>query len=89
LAELPKLPTGMKSAAFGQAIGWGTGDAAARERARTITLEEIHAVKLTREMAVAWRDLYEKEAERTSNPSAEGRRDLMQRIIDLLDGSSP
>lgn len=86
----PTLPRRFKSTAeFGEAVGWGTFDAAARERAATITREEVQALGLTVKIAQTWLDLYECVARRTPrNPSARGRADLMRRIIELLEPES-
>ena len=86
MANLPRRPSGLNPAMFGQAIGWGTGHEAARKRMATITIEEIRATGITREVAVGWRRFYETEASRRpANPSAAGRIELMNRVIELLD----
>ena len=74
----PPIPAKFKTIAeFGKAIGWGTYDAAARERARTITRSEVVSdLELTVEIAQAWLKRYVDEVERkTGNPSANGRID--------------
>jgi hypothetical protein len=64
---------------------WGSGEAAARARIRTLTREELERAGLTREMAEAWRDFYRNEfARNSSNPSAAGRAELMQWAVELL-----
>jgi hypothetical protein len=64
---------------------WGSGNAAARARIRTLTREELERAGLTREMAEAWRDFYRNELARNpGNPSAAGRAELMQWAVELL-----
>jgi hypothetical protein len=87
-ARLPPPPTprGITLREFGtQVMRWGSGDAAARARLRTLTREELERAGLSREMADAWRDFYRHELARNpSNPSAAGRAELMQRAVELL-----
>jgi hypothetical protein len=56
----PPIPAKFRTVAeFGKAIGWGTYDAAARERARTITRKEvIEDLEITVEIARGWLDRY-------------------------------
>ena len=85
IPELP-LPPGIDNTAeFGDRIGWGTGDEAARKRADEITREEIESMGLTLQMATTWLRFYEEVLARNpKNPSVRGRIDLMSRIIKLL-----
>ena len=82
----PPLPPGVKSLAeFGRIMAWGRGDEAARERAESITIAELRAMRMEANVARIWRDLYLREKARNpSNPSAAGRAELMQRVIDLV-----
>jgi hypothetical protein len=65
---------------------WGTGNAAALARAGTITLQELQASGITRQMAQSWRDFYSYAAQMNpANPSAAGRAQLMQHVVDLFD----
>ncbi|MEX1172803.1 MAG: DUF4951 domain-containing protein [Chloroflexota bacterium] len=81
----PPTPGGMSNAQFGQVIGWGTGDAAARAQISQLSREGLTQAGVTREMAEAWADFYRNEAIRVpSNPSARGRADLMTAVADLL-----
>jgi hypothetical protein len=81
------LPPGFHSpGAFGSAIGWGTFDETARRRASAITREEVVQLGITIELAHAWRDFYVNVVRETPrNPSARGRIEPMQRIIELLE----
>jgi hypothetical protein len=87
-ARLPSPPTprGMTLREFGtRVMRWGSGNAAARARIRTLTREELERAGLTREMAEAWRDFYRNEFARSPrNPSAAGRAELMQWAVELL-----
>ena len=87
-ARLPPPPTlrGITLREFGtRVMRWGTGNAAARARIRTLTREELERAGLTREMAEAWRDFYRNEfARNPRNPSAAGRAELMQWAVELL-----
>lgn len=82
----PPTPQGITLRVFGRSVmRWGSGDAAARARIRTLTREELEQAGLSQEMAEAWRDFYLHELARNPrNPSAAGRADLMQRAIELL-----
>jgi len=84
----PPIPSGMTIAEFGNKVmRWGTGNEAARARIATLTREELEAAGVTKDMAEAWREFYRTEALRVStNPSAPGRADLMQRAVELLGG---
>lgn len=82
----PLTPQGMTLREFGQRVmRWGSGDTAARARISTLTREEMVRAGMTRELAEAWRDFYRNESVRNpQNPSAAGRADLMQRVVELL-----
>jgi len=82
------LPPGMSTADFGKDVmKWGTGDEAARTRMQSLTREELENAGVTREMAESWRDFYERvKLETPGNPSAEGRKELMQKAVELLGG---
>jgi hypothetical protein len=84
----PQLPGGVTAREFGTKImRWGTGNDAARARIASLTRQELEASGVTREMAEAWRDFYRTEALRVpTNPSAQGRAELMQRAAELLGG---
>jgi hypothetical protein len=71
---------------FGRRVmRWGTGNAAARARISTLTRAELERAELTREMAEAWCDFYRYEMVRNPrNPSAAGRAELMQRVVEIL-----
>ena len=87
----PPIPRGARTISeFGtRVMRWGTGDAAARARAESLTREELEQAGLTRQIAEAWRDFYSDEVLRNPrNPSARGRADLMQRAADLLSGET-
>lgn len=86
--RVPSVPPGWTQATLGlRVMRWGTGDEAARERALSITREELEAASVTLEMARAWREFYEAEKRRNAgNPSAAGRAELMQRAVTLLEG---
>ena len=80
------LLEGVTQSQFGREImKWGTGHAAARARIRTITTQELKRQGVTVEMAEAWRDFYRAVArENPNNPSAAGRVDLMEHVVELL-----
>jgi hypothetical protein len=84
-ADLP-LPAGIRTLReFGRMLGWGTGDAAARKRAAELTHSEVQAMELTVDIASAWREFYSRELERNpANPSAAGRIELMDRVLELI-----
>ena len=72
---------------FGKLVKWGHGDQEARARILTVTRNEMEEKGVTRDIASAWRDGYRKVANETpSNPSAAGRADLMQYIVDSFGG---
>jgi len=81
-------PGNMGTADFGQKVmKWGRGDAEARARIQTLTREELEKSGVTKDMAKAWRDFYENvKTANQGNPSAEGRKELMQRAYELLGG---
>ena len=64
---------------------WGTGDAAAIERTKTITLEWLVTHGVTLEMMERWFRFYEQVYdENPGNPSVQGRQDLMRHCVDLF-----
>lgn len=87
MPSLP-LPEGIHNfAEFGRLMKWGKGDDQARARAREITLAWVRNAGIGFDIAFAWRDMYLRVKLFTpGNPSAQGRAELMQRIIDLLGG---
>ena len=90
MANVPMTPGGGDMASFGLAMGWGSGSESARERMATITREQLQQIGMTRELAIAWRGFYDEvQRQNPLNPSAAGRRDLMQRVIELLTGDPP
>jgi len=90
VVNAPKTPRGGDMASFGLAMGWGSGSASARERMATITREHLKKIGMTRGLAIAWRNFYDEVHRRNPlNPSAAGRRDLMERVIELLTGDPP
>jgi len=78
----------MTNSVFGQDVmKWGTGDAAARARMGTLTRAELEGAGVTKDIAKSWRDFYQQvKASNPSNPSAQGRMELMQRALELLGG---
>jgi hypothetical protein len=84
----PRLPAGFHSfREIGEIMQWGTGDAAARARIDTLTREYLESKGVTVDEARWWRDFYRNEKARVpTNPSADGRKDLMQRATELLGG---
>jgi hypothetical protein len=84
----PPIPEKFRNnAEFGAAVGWGTYDADAKSRARTITRHEVIVeLEMTAEIAEAWIQRYQEELDfNPLNPSARGRIELMRRIIELLE----
>jgi hypothetical protein len=82
------LPAGMKLGDFGKFIGWGRRSAEARNRMATISRSEIDLIGLTLEQAQNWVVAYEAVARLTpQNPSAAGRLELMEHIVQLLKSS--
>jgi len=54
-----------------------------------LSLSELLADGMTPEIAEAWRVFYSEVAARNpDNPSAEGRAELMERVLDLLTGDA-
>jgi RHS repeat-associated protein len=82
------LPAGISNSEFGQNVmKWGRGDAQARERISTLTREELEKGGVTKEIAKSWRDFYQQvKASNPTNPSAQGRMELMQKAFELLGG---
>jgi hypothetical protein len=67
---------------------WGTGEEAAVERMKSLTLEELQSMGVTAEMAAAWVALYRYVARRNpANGSARGRAVLMEYATKLLRGA--
>ena len=67
---------------------WGNGDAEARRRISSLTLQELREWKVTLDMAREWHNFYRSEVIRVPrNPSVRGRIDLMARAIELLEGN--
>ena len=69
---------------------WGTGHAVARARMGTLTRVELQTAGVTAKMAREWRDFYrdfylEEMQRQPTNPSAQGRAELMQRALELLE----
>jgi len=65
---------------------WGTGRAQNLARAGTVTLQEMRAAGITRQMAQSWRDFYSYVVQMNpANPSAAGRAQPMQHVVDLFD----
>jgi len=90
LLDVPDTPGNRSLAEFGLAIGWGRGSAVARARMATISFRELEETGMTIDLAVAWRDFYDHvDRKFPDNPSAAGRRELMQRVIELLARGSP
>lgn len=85
---MPPIPRGMTQAAFEQRVmRWGSGDEAARQRINTLTRAELEAAGVSLPMAQVWLEFYKQEkAARPANPSAQGRAELMQRAVQLLEG---
>ena len=84
---IPKVPSGMDVAKFGQQVmQWGTGSESARERISTITHNELVRNGVTLDMAREWVKFYVNETLRNpNNPSAQGRAELMQHVVKLLE----
>jgi hypothetical protein len=71
---------------FGNLMRWGTGHVAARSRITTLTRQELQHIGVTLEMARDWRDFYLRvSSDNPSNPSADGRADLMRYAVQLLE----
>ena len=88
----PPIPSGAKTVSeFAQRVmKWGRGNAEARARIGTITREEMMNAGVSHEIAESWRDFYVNEMGRNpANPSAAGRADLMQYVMDLLSSGGP
>lgn len=74
------------NAAFGRTIGMGTGAAEGAARTASITLPEIRAAGVTREIAQHWLKFYRRVAESgKGGTTAAARVKLFERIINLLD----
>jgi len=75
------------NAGFGRLIGWGTGAQQAAARAATITLQEIQAAGITRQVALFWLNFYRMAAASgRGGATAAARIALMERILQLLGG---
>ncbi len=85
-SAVPPIPKGVQSLQeFGISVmKWGNGAAGARARMKTLTRAELKRAGVTRDMAEQWRDFYRGEVERTGNPTAAGRVELMGRAAELL-----
>jgi hypothetical protein len=89
-AELMRdnVPHGMAPAEFGQRMKWGRGSAEARQRIRTLRIEEFHEIGLSAEQATGWAIAYEGVCQLMSqNPSAAGRAELLRHAARLLSGN--
>ncbi len=84
------LPEGTETLRqLGKLMKWGTGNDAARRGKMGLSLSELLADGMTPEIAEAWRVFYSEVAARNpDNPSAEGRAELMERVLDLLTGDA-
>jgi hypothetical protein len=78
---------------FGEIMKWGkhsggtSGSDEARARIATLTQEELEKGGVTKQIAKAWRDFYNRQTEANpGNPSSPGRTDLMQKAYELLGG---
>jgi hypothetical protein len=81
------LPPGMRPAEFGQKMNWGRGSDAARDRIKTLTLEELKDIGLTADQATHWAIAYEAVCQlMPENPSAVGRALLLRHAARLLGG---
>ena len=66
-------------------MGWGRGNASARNQIGKISREYLEHHGITRETAEQWAKHYANEALRVpGNPSAAGRADLMRHVAALL-----
>lgn len=85
-ARNPLIPSGMTLSEFGSKVmQWGTGDAAAIARTRTITLKWLVTYGVTLEMVMQWLRFYERVYdENPENPSAKGRQELMRHCSGLF-----
>lgn len=82
----PFVGTG-SNAGFGRLIGWGTGAEHATAPAASITLQEVQAAGITRQVAQHWLDFYQGAvATGRGAATAAERVKLMQRVIELLGG---
>lgn len=90
MPDVPGLPNGMSIAYFGhQVMAWGTGDAAADARIKTLTEEDLRNAGITAEIADKWRLFYlDVIRETPNNPSARGRARLMAVAKSLLERHS-
>src|SRR5206468_8252615 len=81
------LPAGMTTAYFGQQVmRWGTGNAAAISRIGQVTLQELQASGITRQMALSCYQFYSYVAQMSpANPSAAGRAQLMKAVVEMFD----
>jgi hypothetical protein len=71
---------------FGQeVIGWGRGSADAVAQIGKLSADKLREAGVTVQMAQKWADFYGNEAARNaSNPSAAGRAELMNHVVDIL-----
>jgi hypothetical protein len=77
----------MTPAEFGKRMKWGRGSEEARARIGTLTIEELHGIRLTVEQATNWANAYEAvERLMPDNPSASGRAALLRHAAQLLSG---
>jgi hypothetical protein len=76
----------MTNATFGHTVmKWGTGDAAARSRINTITVDELKRYGVSTAIVESWINFYQDVVARNPvNPSARGRIDLLQHALRLL-----
>ena len=90
MPDAPDTPRGITKNVFGeQVMRWGTKDAAARERMRTLTRAELVAAGVTAKTARDWAEFYENEIVRIPrNPSARGRAELMRYAQQLLESQN-
>jgi Domain of unknown function (DUF4951) len=89
VAELMRdnLPQGMTPAEFGQRMKWGRGSDAARQRIKTLSIEELHEISLSAEQATNWAIAYEAVCRlMPQNPSAVGRAEFLRHAARLLSG---
>lgn len=84
--ENPSLPQGITLSEFGSRVmQWGTGDAAAIARTRTVTFDWLVTHGVTLAMVEQWLRFYEQVYdENPRNPSAQGRQVLMRYCVGLF-----
>jgi hypothetical protein len=81
------LPPGITPAEFGQRMKWGRGSGEARERIKSLSIDELKEIGLNSGQATNWAIAYEAVARlMPQNPSASGRAELLRHAARLLAG---